>query len=226
MPLVHVFNPDTGLNERYFRGLLEPMPYVAGRTMTVGEFRGNSRSEILWTDRRVMESWNEFRAGWGRSIFIGYAFKRIWEGGHSPQSQHYAGTALDIGHVLTAAQREELHRYAVASGAWSYVDPLALTPRWVHVDDRFGAPACAAGGFPALGVGSRGVYVFTLQDALSALGFTGGGLDGYYGFGTQRAVINFQASRNIPATGAVDCVTWINLTTQAVGIGATPTVIL
>lgn len=226
MAIIHVYNSRTNRMERYYRGLLEPMPYVTGRTMTVGEFRAYSRSNILWTTKELLENWNRFRAGWGRPIFIGYAFKRIWEGGHSGQSQHYPGVALDMGHTLTDAQRDALRNYAIRSGLWSYVEPKSLTPRWVHVDKRYGNHACAEGGYPYLTSGSRGVYVFVLQDALSALGFTGGGLDGIFGSGTQRAVSNFQSAQGLTINGTADCATWIRLTSLANGIGATSTVIL
>lgn len=226
MAIIHVFNSRNYTIETYYRGLLEPMPYVTGRTMTVGEFRGSSRSNILWTSRETMDAWNLFRAGWGRPIFIGYAFKRIWEGGHSGQSQHYAGVALDLGHTMTEPERDQLRNYAINSRLWTYVEPKSLTPRWVHVDKRYGNPACASGGYPPLAFGSRGVYVFTLQDALSALGFTGGGLDGIYGAGTQRAVSNFQSAQGLAVNGTADCPTWLRLTSMANGVGQTSTVIL
>ena len=222
---VFIYNNYTGVVEKYYRGLLEAMPYVTGRTMTVGEFRANSNTNIVWTDTRMIESWNAFRSGWGNPLFIGYAFKRIWEGGHTGQSQHYAGVALDVGHTLSATERERLRRYAVNSGLWSYVEPASLAPRWVHVDDRYGPSACAAGGFPPLSLGSKGVYVFVLQDALTALGFTAGGLDGNYGYGTRSAVSSFQSNQGLPVNGIVDCVTWQRLTARANGIGLTPTVI-
>lgn len=225
MPVIYIYNPSNNLVERYYRGLLEPMPYVTGSTMTVGEFRANSVSNILWTDRRMIQSWNVFRRGWGRPIFIGYAFKRIWEGGHTGQSQHYAGTALDIAHTLTASDREALRNYAVNSGVWTYVEPASITPRWIHVDDRFGNPACASGGFPQVSSGSKGVYVFILQDALSALGFTGGGLDGVFGPGTRRALINYQTRQGLSASGVADCATWQRLVAQANGIGQTSTAV-
>lgn len=199
---------------------------MTGRTMTVGEFRGSSRSNILWTTKEMLEAWNSLRAMWGKPIFIGYAFRRIWEGGHSAQSQHYAGTALDVGHTLTAAQRQELWNLARRSGLWSYVEPLDLTPRWVHLDKRYGTPACPTGGYPKVSLGSRGVYVFVLQDALSALGFTGGGLDGIFGSGTKRAVTEFQASQGLVMDGIVGCATWSKLAPLANGIGQTSTVIL
>jgi hypothetical protein len=225
LPRILVYNPGTNRVETYYRGLLEPMPYVTGRTMTVGEFRGRSTSNILWTDRRFMASWNAFRTGRGRSIFIGYGFRRIWEGGHSNQSQHYAGAALDIGHTLTETQRNALRNYAIRSGVWTYVEPASLTPRWVHVDDRFGTPACAEGGYPTLRLGSKGIYVFVLQDALTALGFSGSGFDGVFGYGTRRAVMDFQINQGLSVTGVVSCATWTWLTRRTNGIGLTSTVV-
>lgn len=202
------------------------MPYVTDRTMTVGEFRGSSSSDILWTSKEMIEAWNIFRAGWGRPIFIGYAFKRIWEGGHTGQSQHYAGVAMDMGHTMTEAERDALRNYAIRSGLWSYVEPKSLTPRWVHVDKRYGTPACDVGGYPKLTYGSKGVYVFVLQDALGALGYTGGGLDGIFGSGTRGAVTRFQYAQGLTTDGIVGCATWNSLTTLADGIGATSTVVL
>lgn len=225
MPILYIYNPQNNVVEKYNRTLLDPMPYVIGKTMTVGEVLGSSNSNILWTDKSMLDAWNAFRQGYGKSIFIGYAFKRIWEGGHSPQSQHYAGVALDIGQTLTQAERIVLWNYAISLGVWSYVEPLSITERWIHVDKRFGIPACPVGGFPMLIKGNRGVYVFILQDALTTLGFTSSGLDGIFGNGTVQAVSKFQSGSGIPMTGVVDCVTWDKLTTMTNGIGPTATTI-
>ncbi len=225
MAVILVYNPQTNAIERYEREEFEPMPYNIGGTLTVNEFRGSSRANVLWTDRRVMDAWNVFRRLWGRSIYVGFAFKRIWEGGHGFQSQHYAGTALDMGQVLDPATRNQLRQTAINSGVWSYVEPAYLTPTWVHVDRRIGPPACPGGGYPQQSLGSRGVYVLVLQDALNAVGFTGSGLDGVFGPGTQQAVINFQASQGLTADGIVGCATWQRLTRLARGIGQTGTVV-
>lgn len=224
MAKIYVYNPATNVNEIYYRGLNEPMPYIIGNTLTVGEFRSNSRSNILWTDRQTMNAWNVFRRVYGKNIFVGYAFKRIWEGGHAGQSQHYAGVAFDMGQNLTNAGRAQLRNAAYNSGVWSYVEPANLTPTWVHVDKRTQTSACGAG-YPPLKVGSKGVYVFILQDALNALGYLTGVLDGSFGSGTQRAVINFQRANNIYGDGIVGCSTWQTLTRKANGIGRTNTVI-
>ncbi|MBC7765625.1 MAG: peptidoglycan-binding protein [Hyphomonadaceae bacterium] len=225
MATIYVFNPITNLMETFNRGLDEPMPYNVGNTLSVREFRANSRTPVVWTDRRTMQSWNTFRAQYGRSIYVGFAFKRIWEGGHTGQSQHYAGNAFDMGQNLTSAGRAAMREVADSSGVWSYVEPANLTPTWVHVDRRFGVPACAAGGFPTLSVGSRGVYVLVLQDALNALGYTGAGLDGYFGNGTRLAVVSFQRAQGLGADGVVGCATWERLTSLANGVGLTSTVV-
>ena len=60
----------------------------------------------------------------GSGIPVGYAFKRIWEGGHGTTSQHYAGVAFDVGQSSTAAKRRKIYNAAVRTGAWGYVEPL------------------------------------------------------------------------------------------------------
>ena len=210
--------------ERYVLNEGDTMPYATPGSLTVGEFRGSSNAGTLWTDRRAMESWNATRNAWGGPIYVGYAFKRIWEGGHDRMSQHYAGVSFDTGQIYDNNTRNQLRNMAESLGVWSYVEPAYLTPTWVHFDRRTGIPACGAG-YPMVMQGSVGVYVLILQDALNALGYTGSGLDGYFGSGTRNAVMNYQRSQGLAADGIVGCQTWENLTTQVVGIGRTPTVV-
>ncbi len=225
MPIVYIHNQATNRIESYSLPLSASMPYVTGGTLTVREFKAASCSQTLWTDKSVMEAWNNLRGTYGRPIPVGFAFRRIWEGGHGGQSQHYAGVAFDLGQGLSDAERAEIHGIAQRSGVWTYVEPLSMTPRWVHVDRRYGTPACAAGGYPMLREGSRGVYVFTLQDALAAAGFPTGGLDGIFGPNQRRAVMNYQKSRGLTEDGVVGCNTWKMLTGETVGIGQTPSVL-
>ena len=135
MITVLVYNNQTGTMERYRRELWQPMPYITGSTLTVGEFRGKSNSDIIWTDRRAMNAWNKTRAAWGKPIYVGYAFRRIGEGGHADQSQHYAGVAFDSAQNLSNAERTQLRNLASSLGVWSYVEPAYLTPTWV-VDSK------------------------------------------------------------------------------------------
>lgn len=225
MAIVFIYNEIYNRIEKYFRNEYDPIPYSVGNSLTVKEFRGSSKSSALWTNRKTIDSWNVFRRSWNRPIYVGYAFKRIWEGGHSNQSQHYAGTAFDIGQTLNSTDRDTLRNFANASGVWSYVEPKYLTPTWVHVDDRFGLPACSAGGFPSIVTGNKGNYVFIIQDALNALGYVVA-LDGVYGPNTANAIKAFQKAKGISVNGIVSCGTWTRLTDAANGIGRTSTVAL
>ena len=77
-----VFNNDSDRMENYYRNENEAMPYNNGRTLTVGEFRGSSKSPTLWTTKRAMQSFNTTRYLFGGPVPVGFAFKRPWEGGH------------------------------------------------------------------------------------------------------------------------------------------------
>lgn len=137
MAKIIVFNNDTDRMETYYRGENESMPYNTNGTLKVREFRGSSKSNILWTTKRTMQSWNSQRYIFGEPISVGFAFKRPYEGGHGNQSQHYAGTAFDAGQTLTSTKRMALYNSARSSGVWYYVEPISLTPTWVHFDKRF-----------------------------------------------------------------------------------------
>lgn len=224
MARIIVFNNDTDRMENYYKGESEAMPYINNRTLTVREFRGSSKSNILWTTKRAMQSWNRQRSLYGDPIPVGYAFKRPYEGGHSNQSQHYAGVAFDVAQTLTQAQRNRIWEIA-NSGVWSYVEPLSLTPTWVHFDRRFGTPACASGGFPLIKRGSISNYVLIAQDDLNTLGYNTGGLDGIFGSATLSSVRSYQQSRGLAVDGIVGCNTWRSLQEDVVGTGETSTTI-
>ena len=125
MAKILVYNQDTNRMETFFRGESEAMPYNTNNTLRVREFRGSSNSNILWTDKRTMQAWNSQRYIYGAPISVGFAFKRPYEGGHGNQSQHYAGTAFDVGQRLTNAQRTVLRNSARNSGVWTYVETFA-----------------------------------------------------------------------------------------------------
>lgn len=137
MAKILVFNNDTDRMETYYRDEADPMPYNTNATLRVREFRGSSNSNILWTTKRTMQSWNSQRYVFGAPIPVGFAFKRPYEGGHGNQSQHYAGTAFDVGQTLSPSERTRLWNSANNSGIWYYVEPISLTPTWVHFDKRF-----------------------------------------------------------------------------------------
>ena len=225
MAKILVYNQDTNRMESFIRNESDAMPYNTNRTLKVREFRGSSKSNILWTYKRTMQAWNSQRYIYGAPIYVGFAFKRPYEGGHGNQSQHYAGTAFDVGQNLTNAQRTVLRNSAKNSGVWTYVEPVSLSPTWVHFDRRFGTPACASGGFPLIKRGSRGNYVCIAQDDLNTLGYRTGGLDGVFGEQTYSAVRRYQSSRGLSVDGIIGCNTWRSLQENVVGTGPTSTTI-
>lgn len=221
MAKILIYNNNTNRMETYYRGETSSMPYNSNNTLTVGEFRGSSNSGLLWTDRRCMQAWNSFRYIYGKSIYVGYAFKRPWEGGHSNLSQHYAGLAFDVGQNLSETERNSMRNLAISSGIWNYVEPASLTPRWVHFDERQ-----VSSGYPLIRQGSRGVYVCILQDALTTFGYNTGGLDGVFGARTREAVISFQSKNGLVQDGIVGTNTWNSIMSQIVGSGSTSTTVL
>ena len=225
MARILVYNNDTNRMETYYRGESEAMPYVTNRTLTVREFKGSSGSNILWTEKRVMQAWNSQRYLFGAPIDVGFAFKRPYEGGHGNQSQHYAGTAFDVGQRMQVTQRNRLRNSILSSGVWSYVEPASLTPTWIHMDKRKGTPACSTGGFPLIRQGSRGAYVCVAQDNLNTLGYRTGGLDGVFGQQTYNAVKAYQKSVGLAVDGIIGCNTWRSLQESVVGTGKTSTTI-
>lgn len=212
MATILVYNNDTNKIEKYNKNLTETMPYVTENTLTVREFRGSSNSNLMWTTKYFMQDWNELRKLWGKPIYVGYAFKRIWQGGHAGMSQHYAGLAMDIGQNLSNEERDNLRNLAIDSRLFTYVEPKVLTPTWVHIDSRMGTPACTTGGYPLVKQKSRGVYVMVLQDALNYLGYNVGNIDGIFGTKTKNAVVRFQRANSLSKDGIVGCKTWKSIT--------------
>lgn len=225
MAKILIYNNDTNKMETFYKGEAEAMPYNTNGTLKVKEFRGSSKSNILWTTRNTMRAWNSTRYTYGGPIPVGFAFKRSWEGGHSGQSQHYAGVAFDVGQTLSNSQRKKIRSVAINSGTWSYVEPASLTPTWVHFDKRSFPPSCSSGGYPLVRQGSRGVYVLVAQDGLNTLGYRTGGLDGIFGFQTRDAVTRYQRSRGLTADGIIGCNTWRSIQENVIGIGKTSTTI-
>ena len=80
MAKILVFNNDSDRMETYYRNEADPMPYNTNGTLRVREFRGSSKSNILWTTKRTMQTWNSQRYLYGGPIPVGFAFKRPYEG--------------------------------------------------------------------------------------------------------------------------------------------------
>ena len=56
MAKILIYNQDTNRMETFYRDENDSMPYNVNRTLKVKEFRGSSKSNILWTDKRTMQA--------------------------------------------------------------------------------------------------------------------------------------------------------------------------
>ncbi len=207
--LIYVYDEVTKSIRKYNKRLTDQMPFSKNKYLSVKEFRGNSKSNIIWTSKQTIESFNKFRSKWGKPIYVGFAFQRITRGGHTNQSQHYAGTALDIAQNLSNNERKKLYNLAKKMNIWSYVEPINMTPRWIHIDKRYGKAACGAG-YPTLKINSRGNYVFVLQETLQNNNYNVS-MDGIYGSKTLTATKNYQRKAGLSNDGIVGCKTWRSL---------------
>jgi len=196
---VLIFNHRTEQWENYNLEPFEQMPYASG-FLTVGEFRGQSRSACIWSDRRMLEKFQYVCRYYDEPIRVNYAFRRIEEGGHRGLSAHYAGTAFDMGKYLPAALRRELKRFLIREGLFSYVEPDCMAPVWIHAQNDYT--------YPNLYPGDRGVYVCVLQDALRIAGIYCGALTGCFCGMTKNAVCRFQHANDLFADGIVNHLTW------------------
>ncbi len=198
--IIYVFNSLTNRFERY---LLEPydnMPYTDHNSLSVRAFCKNSRSYIAWTTIDTMHAWNSLYLLNYSSLSPTCGFRRICEGGHPPQSQHYSGTAFDISCNL----------YGTGS-FHSETPPSSSVHLSFSEENKYG--------YPTLSLGCIGVYVFVLQDALYSLGISPGALDGFFGSCTLNALYEFQHNASLNITGQADSRTWQKLTFLAAGIG-------
>ena len=206
----------------------DPMPYSTERTLTLREFRGKSGSPVLWTTIAAMEAWNLTRRKYGKGIPVGYAFRRIWEGGHGTRSQHYAGVAFDVGQSLTQSRRTAIYRAARSTGAWGYVEPLSQTPTWVHFDRRYGTPACSGttAGYPTLWRcgGRRDLLSFPAPRSSDRYA-SRRSREGGYGTRTEEALRGYQRRTSLTVDGVCGCSSWKKITTAVIGIGRTKTTI-
>ena len=129
-----------------------------------------------------------------------------------------------MGQSLTRTARTAIYNAARGTGAWGYVEPLSQTPTWVHMDRRYGTPACSGttAGYPTLRRGSRGCYVMILQDALSTLGYqTGSRIDGVFGARTEEALRGLPAAhQSLRVDGVCGCNSWKKISTAVHGRGS------
>ena len=131
MANIYVYNNQTRRNGILYTGRVRAMPYNIGRTLTVNSSGVPCKYDV---DYKAGDGgFQHNKKCVGRPIYVGFAFKRIWEGAMLP-CLNYAGFPLMSGQNLDSATRDQLRNVAAATGVWTYLEPAYLTPTWVHFD--------------------------------------------------------------------------------------------
>ncbi len=197
MFIIFIYNNASRRLERYCLEAYDNMPYTKKNSMCVSDFLSGSSSYIGWSSSEFLTAWDSMSCG---KIHPCHVFRRIYEGGHIWHSMHYAGVAADFKSLKNNNPFPNFENHG----------------HCFHVSTRVGK-------FPEISVGDIGLFVLILQDSLNILGFTGGELDGFFGFRTRDALGRFQMSHNLPITYIADSTTWESLAYLACGKGITPT---
>lgn len=192
MYTLFIYNNESNRLERYNLHPYSNLPYATHSSLSVSEFFSNTSSSAGWTSTEFIRKWNCFSKGQIRPEFV---FRRIWEGGYICESMHYAGLAAD---TLSDSNRDIF--------PFTSQNHVSLFPY----------------GYPDLSFGDIGLFVLVMQDALSALGFTEGELDGFFGPRTLSALTRFRHLYGLAPGSACDRQTWRALTFHACGCGITP----
>lgn len=144
MPKVYVYDSYDNKFFRYNLGENDPMPYSTDTTLRVREFRGSSKANVLWTTTAAMEAWNLTRPHLRRRHPGGYAFKRTGRVATARRASTTRAWPLTWGRAPPLRTAARFTRPPRGPGAWGYVEPLSMTPTWVHFDRRYGKPRAAA----------------------------------------------------------------------------------
>lgn len=194
MYTLYIYNDESRRLERYKLEAFMNIPYTSHGSMSASEFFSDTVSSVGWTSTEFLHKWNNLSKG---TIHPQSVFRRIFEGGHITESMHYAGLAADIPNT------PEDHPFPFSENR--------------HV-------ALAPAGFPDVSLGDIGLFVLVLQDALAALGFNEGELDGFFGKETLKALLRFRKTYSVEGGDFCDRKTWCALSFRAAGCGVTPTV--
>ncbi len=193
MYTLFIYNVESKRLERYRLEPYSNIPYVTHGSLSVSEFFADTSSYIGWTSTEFIQKWNKLSRG---QIHPQRVFRRIWEGGHISESMHYAGIAADAENIPNSHNFPFFEQGHVSLHPWTY---------------------------PDISFGEIGLFVLVMQDALSALGFCEGELDGFFGPCTLRALTNFRHLYKLNSSNNIcDRATWQALTFHACGCGVTP----
>ena len=194
---VLLFHEEDGSISRHQLGDADPMPYTPKGFLSVGKFKGDCPTPIVWTTRRTMEM---IRASFAEAPKLVMGFRRLYCFPMPGEYHHLAGTAVTV-------------RDTQVQTPFPLWDTAYLTDAGLHL--AMGKSPSADQVFPTLRQGDRSVYTALLQDGLNLLGEEPGGIDGVFGTQTENSVLRFQKRFGLSADGIVGINTWNVLLTKA-----------
>lgn len=172
----------------------------------------NIRDHEAWTDEAFIHACKELCSRFELKLIR--SFVPLRPGFPVHFSPHHAGLAGDFALLdpcrNISARQNEIRRWCVKSGLFSYVQPQYRTPLWIHAEVSTAPPSSLFAPYPALFPGNTGVYCFILQKCLNIIGFPCL-LSGRFTEDTLHALYRFRTAVGLQAEGYVDSAYWQKL---------------
>ena len=165
-----------------------------------------------WTDEAFIHACRELCARF--ELKLTRSFVPIRPGRKVCFSAHHAGLAGDFALLSPckniAARQNEIRRWCVKSGLFSYVQPQYSTPLWIHAEVSAAPPSSLFVPYPVLFPGNMGVHCLVLQRCLAIAGYPCL-LTGRFSGDTLCALRRFCADRRLPPEDLVSGACWQRL---------------
>jgi hypothetical protein len=205
-----IYNEETGQMEKMSRSCHEDMPYTTDGVLTVDSFRANSRTQLMWSTKQFLKSVNDSFHQLKVPFDVIHGFSRIWEHFEEENFAHKLGTALTGGQNLNSLRRKQLLKDLEMQGDYTHIQDFDHAPAIVHFHQSFD-PASSIIVFETIQMGSVGVSVCALQDALWYLGYEIFSINGIFDEQLKQQVLSFQKMSGLDEDGIVGVNTWTAL---------------
>ena len=202
-----IYNEVTGQMEKMQRDCDEDMPYTSDGVLTVGAFRGDSSSRLLWSTKGFLESVNESFHQLEAPFVVEHGFSRVWEHFDNEQFAHKLGTALTGGMNLNARRKVQLLKNLEAQDDYTFIQDYDNGPSIVHFHQAFDSLGSVIV-FQKVQNGSVGVSVCALQDALWFLGYDIPSINGIFDDNLKTQLESFQRTNGLSVDGVAGLNTW------------------
>lgn len=190
-----------------------PLPFLRYANVRLRSFVRSARTNLAWTDRRLLEAYDACCHIWGAPIPAHLAFRRLESGLRAPHSPHYAGLSIIMGGGMDKSDLSELHSICLKMKDFDRIAPPYIAPSWIEA--ALNISTSQISGYPSLNKGMRGVHVLLLQDALRLCGYVGDGVTGTFSEQTEFNVKRFNLDHGCGSGAIASQATWKLLMREA-----------